>query len=314
MTRSLRTWMIAAALLAAAAPLAAQRKGKHGRSSDDSHRSRIDTTVAVSAGVTVDLSLMSGEIKVTSWERNAVRVVATSEEGDLRFEASSRRVSLSTDDDYGNGGETEYEVTVPKSARLIAETVSANIAVRGVAELEATAVSGDVIVSAIAGRATLETVSGELQATDIGGDVRAQNVSGDVEITGVGGELNVETVSGDLKLRSVKSSYVRTETVSGELEFDGAVDPKGRYEFHTHSGSVVITLPRGAGATVSMRGFSGEISSSCQMMLMPGSSPGGGHSKSTTFTIGGGGARFNIETFSGDIEIKGCSTTKSKED
>lgn len=314
MTRSIRSGVLAVALIAAAAPLAAQHRSKRGRSTNESHRSRLDTTVVVSAGVTVDLSLMSGEIKVTSWERPEVRIVATSEDGDLRFEASSRRVSLSLDDDYGDGGDTEYEVTVPKSARLIAGSISANISVRGVSEAELTSVSGNLVVSAIAGRTTLETVSGELQATDLGGDVRAQTVSGDLEISGVAGELNAESVSGDLKLKNVKSSYVRTETVSGDLEFEGAMDPKGRYEFHSHSGSFSITLPRSTGATISYRGFSGDLSSSCEMVMGRNTGASGLTYKSNTFTIGNGGARITIETFSGDVEIKGCSNSKSKED
>ena len=115
MTRFPRTLVIAAAMIAAIAPLAAQHRGKRGRSDED-HKSRIDTTVSVSRTATVDLSLLEGEIKVTSWERNEVRIVATSEDGDLRFEASSSRVSLSLDDDNGDGGDTQYEITVPKGA------------------------------------------------------------------------------------------------------------------------------------------------------------------------------------------------------
>jgi DUF4097 and DUF4098 domain-containing protein YvlB len=315
MTMYPRTFLFAAALIAATAPLSAQKhKGRHG-SADDGRTSRIDTTLSVSRTPTVDLSLISGDIKVTSWDKSEIRIIATSDEGDLRLEASSSRVSLTMDEDYSDGdGETKYEVTVPKGARVIAGSVSGNVSVRGVAEVEATSVSGDVTVNAIAGRATIQSVSGELRASDLGGEVHAQNVSGDLEIVGVAGELSVQTVSGEMKLRGVKSSYVRAETVSGDLEFDGAVDPKGRYEFHSHSGSVTITLPRGAGATISVRGFSGDISSSCEMMLAPNSRTGEHSYKSTTFTIGGGGARFTIETFSGDLQIKGCGNTKSKED
>ena len=175
--------------------------------------------------------------------------------------------------------------------------------------------SGDVTVNAIAGRAKLQTVSGELHATDLGGEVRAQNVSGDSRSSASPASCNVQTVSGEMKLRGVKSSYVRTETVSGDLEFDGAVDPKGRYEFHSHSGGMTITLPRGAGATVSMRGFSGEL----QQLLRDDAGAEQPHrraarTRAPRSRIGGGGARFNIETFSGDVEIKGCGTTKSKED
>jgi DUF4097 and DUF4098 domain-containing protein YvlB len=139
-------------------------------------------------------------------------------------------------------------------------------------------------------------------------------VSGDIQLDGVAGDLQVQTVSGEMKLRSIKSSYVRTQTVSGDLEFDGTIDPKGRYEFNSHSGSFSLALPRGTGATVSMRGYSGDFNSSCAMTLMPGGSTGEGRNKNMTFQLGGGGARFSIETFSGDVTITGCGGSKSKED
>jgi len=313
MTGTFRTFAFTAALLAAAAPLSAQHHGRRGRSGDD-RTNKIDTTVSVSRTATVDLSLLSGEIKVTSWDKNEVRIIATSEDGDLRFEASSSRVSLSIDEDNGDDGDTEYQVTVPKGARVIGSSISGNVSVRGVGEVEATSVSGDVTVSAIAGSATIKTVSGGLSGSEIGGGLQAQNVSGDVEIVGVTGDVQVQTVSGELKLRGVKSSYVRTETVSGDLEFDGAVEPNGRYTFHSHSGSFRINLPRGAGATISYHSFSGDINSSCAMMMGRSKGSAGMTYKDNVFTIGNGGARFTIETFSGDVEITGCGNAKPKED
>jgi DUF4097 and DUF4098 domain-containing protein YvlB len=301
------------ALCAAVVPLAAQHKNKskHG-SRDGDGVTRIDTTVSVGRNATVDLSLISGEIKVTSWDKPQVQIRANTDDGDLRFEASSGRVSLDVDQDDSNG-DTHFEVIVPRDAREVAAGVSGDVSVRDVAEVEATSVSGDVVVNGIARRAALQTVSGGITAGDLGGPVRAQAVSGDVTLNGVDGELQVQTVSGEMKLRGVKSSYVKTSTVSGDLEFDGTVDPKGRYEFHSHSGSFTLTLPRGTSATVKMQSFSGDLNSSCEMVLTPGSK-GESYNKNMTFTIGGGGARVDIETFSGDVQIKGCGGSKSKED
>jgi DUF4097 and DUF4098 domain-containing protein YvlB len=298
-----------AALVLAAAPLAAQHRNKSRSQSGDG--SKIDTTVTVSRGATIDLSILSGDIKVTSWDKPQVRISAYSEEGDLRFEATSSRVSLTQEDEDSDGGDTKYEITVPKDARVIAGSVSGDVNVRGVAQLEGNSVSGSVTAVDVAGRTTIQSVSGDVQGTNVGGPVNAQDVSGDVTLSGVTGDLNVQTVSGELKLLDVKSSYVKTSTVSGDLQFQGALDPKGRYEFHSHSGSFTLVLPRGSGAQVSFRGFSGEMHSNCQMTLMPGSDAG--RHNGMTFTIGAGGAKVNIETFSGDVDIQGCGTSKAKE-
>jgi len=298
-----------AALVLAAAPLAAQHKNKSRSRSDDG--TRIDTTVTVSRGATIELSILSGDIKVTSWDKPQVRISAYSEEGDLRFEATSSRILLTQEDENGDGGDTQYEVTVPKDARVVAGSISGDVVVRGVAQLEGNSVSGTVTAVDIAGRTSLQSVSGDVNGSNVGGPVSAQSVSGDVSLAGETGDLNVQTVSGELKLRDVKSSYVKTSTVSGDLQFQGDLDPKGRYEFHSHSGSFTLVVPRGTGAQVSFRGFSGELHSTCQMTLMPGDSPR--HGSGMTFTIGGGGAKVNIETFSGDVDFQGCGTSKSKE-
>src|SRR6202165_3546786 len=94
---------------------------------------RIDTTVRLDRGGAVDLSLISGKIRVTGWDRADVKVSATIESGRLRFDANSSRVSLSvedTDNDgrrhtrHNNVGDAQFVVSVPRGSRLILEAVS----------------------------------------------------------------------------------------------------------------------------------------------------------------------------------------------
>jgi hypothetical protein len=64
---------------------------------------RIDTTVRLDRGGAVDLSLISGKIRVTGWDRADVKISATIESGYLRFNANSSRVSLSVEDSDNDG-------------------------------------------------------------------------------------------------------------------------------------------------------------------------------------------------------------------
>jgi len=314
-TRIPRQLLLIALTLAAAIPAAAQHKNKsrHG-SRDEDGNSRIDTTVSVSKTVAIDLGITSGSIKVTSWDKPTVQIRASSESGDLRFDFSQSRLTLSAEEQNG-GEDADLELIVPKGARVTASSIDGDIDVRGVAELDANTISGSLTASDVDGRAILTSVNGDLVASGLGGSVKANDVSGDIQLSDISGDVNVETVSGEMKLRGVKSSYVRTSTVSGDLTFDGTLDPKGRYEFHSHSGSFTITMPKGTGAQITLRGYNGELRSSCQMMLMPGEGTGG-HNRSQVFTIGNGGAKLSFDTFSGDVEIRGaCSgNPKSKEE
>jgi DUF4097 and DUF4098 domain-containing protein YvlB len=119
----------------------------------------------------------------------------------------------------------------------------------------------------------------------------------------VAGEVDVETVSGTIALSGVRSKFVRAETVSGDVEYSGNADADGRYEFHSHSGDLRLTLPRDAGASFSAETFSGEVECDCEMTPMPGEASRE-RPRHMRFQLGKGGARFTTETFIGDIIIE----------
>src|SRR5882762_9849648 len=133
MKNEMKLSFIVAAVVATALPLAAkaQDEGVQIRG-----LTRIDTTVRLDRGGAVDLSLISGKIRVTGWDRSDVKVVASIDNGVLRFNANSSRVSLSVDDSYdddhrgrrhNNVGDATYDVSVPRGARLILEAVSGDV-------------------------------------------------------------------------------------------------------------------------------------------------------------------------------------------
>jgi hypothetical protein len=288
---------LAAVMAATPALLPAQR---HHRDDDEDVSSRIDTTVALSSGGVVELSLISGEIKVTSWNRDQVRIHATSDGGLLQFDATGSRVTLSVRSDRGNMGDTEYEVTIPAGARLTTRSVSADITSEGGSDVESNSVSGDITVSNVTGRAVLGSVSGTVKATHVGRGLRATSVSGDINGDDITGDIEAQSTSGEIVLGAAKSAFVRTQTVSGDTRFGGTIDRAGRYEFHSHSGDIVLAVPS-TGVTFDVNTFSGDVQSDYPMTLQPGSEVGQKHME---FSINGGGAKITAETFSGDITVE----------
>ena len=306
-------WRLAAlAFLVVAIPLQAQHRGRksHDEDRDDESEFRLDTTVAMSRSGSVDLQSFSGDIRVTAWDRDEVKVHATSHSR-IHFDASPSRLSLQENpedhDDDDDNGHYGFELTVPRSARLVMRSISGDLQVHDVADVEAHTVSGDLEATNIASHAALETVSGNLTVTKASAGLRASSVSGDIKASQITGEVSAQSVSGDVVLDGVTSSYVRSETVSGEVHFSGPVDPKGRYEFHSHSGDIELDLTGGGeDATLDVETYSGDLDAGCSMTLQPGGR-NAGMGKRGTFTIGrGGGAHFVLKTFSGDVHIKGC--------
>lgn len=291
-----RSWLLATAgMLMMAAPLLAQN--------EEDLRSRLDTTVALAANGTVQLSLISGDIIVTSWARNEVKIHATSDRGILQFDASPSRVQLRVRSDQDDMGDTRFEVTIPAGARLSASSVSGDVRTQGGSDVDLHSVSGDVTAGNISGNASAESVSGNVTVTKAGGGAKVSTVSGDVQLTDITGDLSTHTVSGEIQLDGVKSSYVSTQTVSGDTHFRGSLASQGRYEFRSHSGDVELTVPP-AGATVNVETFSGDVQSGYPMTLSPGGKQGTRHMQ---FTINGGGAQVSVTTFSGDVTINRAS-------
>ncbi len=308
----LNTLIVAAALLMAL-PLGAKAQEYRGRT-------QIDTTVRLDRGGAVDLSLISGKIRVTGWDRPDVKVSASIDRGLLRLDANSSRVSLSVDqsDDDHRGrrrhdiGDARYDVSVPRGSRLILEAVSGDITASGSqGEIEATSVSGDVDVTGGVREVSVEAVSGSVHAAQVNGNIRAESVSGDVRVETVSGNVEASSVSGNIRLIGIQSKDVRTETVSGDVVYSGSIDPGGKYSFESHSGTVRLNIPRGAGAQFSVETFSGDVTTDFPVLVPPGSARRNGRME---FTIGDGRARITAQTFSGSIVINSGSDSTTRRD
>lgn len=303
----------AAAVLAAVAPDARGQRRDRDR---DEYAAQIDTTIAFSRTGTVELQLTGGEIIVTSWPREQVRVRATSERSALRLDASSAMLSLGLRSGSPRSGDTRFEVTVPVGVRVRANTTSGDIRVTGSkADVEARTQRGDIAVEDV-GRIDLNAFSGDVEAAAVAGDVRISVLSGDVRVRGGVGEIEIKTVSGEIDVRDARSRFVRLNSTSGDLTYDGTIDATGRYELETHSGDVDLTLPANINADITVSTFSGGVESDFPMILEPG--PHGdasSHGKSLRLKIGrGGGARINAESFSGDINLRSRGGTPPRTD
>ncbi len=312
MTNTLKFARVAVVTLSVAVPLSAKAQ-------NDRAITQIDTTVRLERGGTVDLSLISGRIRVTGWDRPDVKVVASIDNGSLEFDANSSRVSLSVEDAddsrghrHHNVGDARYDVSVPRGVRLILEAVSGDITATGSqGEIEASSVSGDVDVTSGIREVSAESVSGSVHAAQINGNLRAETVSGGLRVDSVTGDVEATSVSGNVRLGAVQSRDVRSETVSGDIVYTGSIDAGGRYSFESHSGTLRLNIPRSSGAQFSVETFSGDISTDFPVTVQ---AIGRKRNDRMEFTLGDGKARVTAQTFSGRIVIDtGSDSTTRRE-
>jgi DUF4097 and DUF4098 domain-containing protein YvlB len=292
--------LAAALALSTAQSAGAQRRTRF--ASDD--RSRIDTTFTFDKSGTVTVSATNGDVIVTGVSGNQVHVRASSDGDNLRLDATTNRVMLEATRLRSNG-DSHLEISVPYGTRVIARTQSGDIGVHGTrGEVEAHAQSGDIKVDDVANRLDINTLSGDIVARTVVGDVVIGTTSGSVKLSDLRGNADVGTVSGDVDLIGVTAKSVRAKTTSGDVTFDGLIDPTGRYELVAHSGDVNLHIQREASAQLTVSTWNGGIDSQFPITLRPGEHGiGSSTSKKFTFEIGGGAARITAETFSGDVTI-----------
>src|SRR5687768_13817010 len=191
----MRSLVLGSAALAlttfAPVPAGAQRASERDRDREfQEAQSRIDTTFAFNRSGVVDLTQISGDVVVTTWDRAEARVRAYAERGRVRAGLSSSRLSLSIEPVRGRVGDSRFEVTVPVGVRVVARSRSGDVSVRGTkGPVQAESSSGDVEIADAADRVVLESISGDLRASQLNGEVRASSVSGTIEIREVTGDI-----------------------------------------------------------------------------------------------------------------------------
>ena len=194
--------------------------------------------------------------------------------------------------------------------------------------------SGDMVVGEINGPATLTTGSGDITADSIGNDTHVTTGSGTVELSDIQGEVEATAGSGDITLDHVRRA-ARVRTGSGDITLDtpgesasiiagsgdiritnpagdlrahtgsGGIDVNGNpvassyWELHTGSGDVTLDVSSDASFRLYARSNFGTINSSLPISVTEKTS-----SREIRGTVGSGQARIEVETSSGDIEIR----------
>lgn len=258
-----------------------------------------DTTLAVQPGARLVLNLATGDVNVRTWDRPQVRVQARhAPRTTVRVRSEGAVVRVEVQGRMGMPATTDLDLTIPVAmavdldgmsltveavgmrGALKVGTLQGDMTVRDGAELDLSAMNGDLIVEGSRGRARLSTASGRITAT------------------GVVGDISAEAISGGVGLYRIESNRVDVEAVSGEIIYQGTVREGGSYVLGTHSGSVTFGMPANANATVNTATWSGNLSAS---FTMPGIEE---RSRSRqTVRFGSGSAIVELESFSGRIRL-----------
>ncbi len=268
-----------------------------------------DTTFAVKPGARLELSNFGGTIAVTTWTKNAVRVIAEhSSRVEIQVEGSGPSLSIDAVHWRGVPTTVDYQVTVPRWMALDLSGVSTDISVENAeGEVQIESVQGEVSVTGGTKLISASSVEGEVTIRGASGRIESSSVNGSVRIERSTGPVVASSVNGDITLTGIDSEEVEASTINGTVSYDGTIRDIGSYRFSTHNGDVVVTVPERANATVSVATFSGEFSSAFPIQLSDTR-----HGRRFNFTLGKGGARIELESFQGGIRLRRPGSPEAK--
>ncbi len=220
----------------------------------------------------VEVELVAGTVTVTGWDRSELDLTGTI--GD-----PTHKLNIT-----GGKDRINIEIELPKGTHHDIE--GSDLVLRIPTDC----------------RISVNAVSGPISISDLTGRVELNSVSGDLEVKGSPREVELNTVSGRIALDDGASLENATfNTVSGSIDANMDFRSGGSFEFNTVSGPITLALPGRVSAEFEVTTFSGSITSDFGDEPVRHSSflP----SEELEFTLGSGGARVKVNSFSGPIKI-----------
>ncbi|HEU4570303.1 MAG TPA: DUF4097 family beta strand repeat-containing protein [Gemmatimonadales bacterium] len=167
---------------------------------------------------------------------------------------------------------------------------------------------GGITASNVDGTVRLDTWGAPVRASAMAGDLDIDTGSGDVDVTGMNGALAVDVGSGDVTLHDVRGPGLEIDTGSGDVEGSGITADR----LAVDAGSGNVDLAQVTTGDLKVDTGSGDVR--VAYSADPGDADIDTGSGAVTLTLpDGSGATVDLETSSGDIESAFSISTRRVE-
>ena len=218
-------------------------------------------TYPLAANGRISLSNINGDVRITAWDQNQVKVDAVKRAEDqddlksmeIRVDSHSDSLSIETkyhqnDESWSrghhHGGSVEYTLTVPRNARLDeVKLINGGLNIAGVdGEVRASCINGKLAATGLGSRATLQTINGPLEASF------NRLETSPIELSSVNGPVRL-TLPSDAKAR------IEATTVHGGIDNNFGLHVNNhRWVGHDLAGEL-----GGGGADIRLRNVNGPV-------------------------------------------------------
>ena len=135
---------------------------------------------------------------------------------------------------------------------------------------------------------------------------------GDIHVLGTSGDFDVENVNGDVTMTDARGAG-RVVTVNGQVVVSFAENPRAASLFRTVNGSIDATFRQSLSANLKMKTFNGGLFSDFEVVPLPRAAAAAPERRNgrfvyrgnsfTTVRAGDGGPELTFETLNGDVRV-----------
>lgn len=267
-----------------------------------------DTVLPARGATRLDVESPGGSIVVTGWDRDEIRVQAEhSHRTVVRVRRRGDRVSVEGEARRGPASIVDFTISLPRGMSVNLDGMYTDLTVDGVdGEVSAETLQGDVTIKGGSGSVKASATNGTMLIQGARGMIDVETAAGDIRLVDVSGDVVGESAGGGIYFENAHTHSVDVGTTGGRIRFEGTLDPDGTYYFGTYGGSVILVVPEGTGASMSLASVH-----STAMTNLGGDVQLFRSGDRHQVNVNGGGAVVEIETFGGRIAVvrKGTEST-----
>lgn len=280
-----------------------------------------EKSMAVSSNVVVNLCVSEGKVRINGWDRNEIRAYvgngsqvgfqiqqkdkATGSPVLMRILGFDPAKYTEADAEECLAGD-EIEIDVPRGASVNIKGQESETKIESVRKVSVDNVGGDIFLNDIKFGISAKTYRGGITVGKSSGSINLESANGNIVAyelgpTEVGDYFKAKTINGMITLQQIEHIQTDISSNSGWIRFTSEFLSGGQYAFSTLNGSILLTIPETSSCKITAS-YGGLFGSEIPLKNQKLTNSGG--IKNLTGQLGDGGARLNLTTYSGRINIK----------
>ncbi len=297
-----------------------------------------EKSIVADPKVYVSVCVLRGKVKINGWDRSEVRAfvdggskVAFRVREKVRESAKPKWIEIVAKSPtevsgrsfltktsmtdaasavYGGGSEClsgeSIELDLPTGASVKLRSELSDTSIDGVRWADVATGGGSITLHGIQNGITAQTYRGDITVKESGGKMEMATSEGYIlayktDSNEIGDYLIAKTQSGAITLQSVGQKEVKVNSVTGTINYVGALAEYGKYSFGSGYGTINLGIPAATSCRIDAS-YGGRFTS--ELPLQDVKKSKFDTILSLTGRIGGGSCSLSFKTFNGSIRIK----------